>query len=93
MNTYRVRVQEIVSVVTSVAVCYAPAQGVFVLRYAVRWRDEGGVPVCETYRAPLSRRELIDTFSGPELADWLMAHPGHWWRMPMAERREEGSAA
>lgn len=80
-------------VVTEVAVCFAPAADVFVVRYVVRWRNAEGAVVTGTFRSALTRFELIRESGGPELADWLVAHPYFWWRMPMRTRVEEGYAA
>jgi hypothetical protein len=88
MGIRRIRIDEAEPVITGEAMCFAPADGLFVLRYAVQWRAEDGILVSRTFHAPLSRRELIAASGGTELADWLMARPGRWWRLPASDTKE-----
>jgi hypothetical protein len=92
MGMQRIRVDVAVPVITDVAVCFAAADDAFVLRYVVRWHDEGGIPIAAVFRTPLSLRELIAETGGSDLADWLLAHPGRWWHLPAAGTKE-GDAA
>ena len=77
-------------VVTEVAVCFAPDAGWFVVREVVRVATAQGEIITEIVSSPLSRRQLEADTGGPELADFLMEHPGSWWRVPLSTRVKEG---
>lgn len=77
-------------VVTEVAVCFDVAAQWFVVRCRARAHESNGEARFETLASPLSRRQLEAESGGPELASFLMEHPGSWWRMPVSQRIEEG---
>lgn len=79
-------------VVTALGVCYAPAMRRFVVRYTARWPSPTGEMMTGTTRYPVTRRQLIRDSGGPELGDFLMAHPGLFWRMPLPVGAEEDHA-
>ena len=77
-------------VVTEIAVCFVPSANWFVVRAVVRIATAEGDVVTDIVSSPLSRRQFDADTGGPELAEFLMAHPGSWWRVPKATDAEEG---
>jgi len=77
-------------VLTGVAVCFVPDAGWFAVRATVRVTAAHGERRIDTLSSPLTRQQLEAESDGPELADFLMAHPGSWWRLPLPGTVAEG---
>jgi len=77
-------------VLVEVAVCFAPLAGWFAVRGTVRITAARGESITDIVSSPLSRRQLEAESDGPELADFLVAHPGSWWRLPLPGIVAEG---
>jgi len=77
-------------VLVEVAVCFAPVAGWFAVRGTVRVITARGESITDIVSSPLTRRQLEAESDGPELADFLMAHPGSWWHLPQPNPIEEG---
>ena len=90
MNVHRERVVPPAVVLTGMAVCFVPDARWFAVRGAVRVTTVQGESITDIVSAPLTRRQLEAESDGPELADFLMAHPGFWWRLPLPYTVAEG---
>jgi len=90
MNIRRERVVAPEVVLTGVAVCFLPLAGWFAVRSTVRVTTAQGESITDIVSSPLTRRQLEAESDGPELAEFLMAHPGSWWHLPLPDPIEEG---
>ncbi len=77
-------------VLTGVAVCFVPDAGWFAVRATVRVTAAHDESRTDTLSSPLTRRQLEAESDGPELADFLVAHSGCWWRLPLPRSIKEG---
>ncbi len=77
-------------VLTEVAVCFVATAQRFVVRHRVRVRSTPGESHADLLSSPLTRPQLEAASDGPELAAFLIAHPGFWWRLPLPHQVEEG---
>lgn len=73
-----------------VAVCFAPLAEWFAVRGTIRVTTVQGESITDIVSSPLSRRQLEAESDGPDLADFLVAHPGSWWRLPLSRSITEG---
>jgi len=90
MNVRRERVVQPAVMLTEVAVCFVAAGQRFVVRYRLRVRSTPCESHADLLSSPLTRAQLEAESDGPELADFLIAHPGFWWRLPLPHQVEEG---
>jgi len=90
MNIRRERVVAPEVVLTGVAVCFVPLAGWFVVQGTVRVITARGESITDIVSSPLTRRQLEAESDGPELAEFLMAYPGRWWRLPLPGTVAEG---
>ncbi len=77
-------------VLTGVAVCFVPDAGWFAARGTVCITTARGERRTDTLASRLTRRQLEAESDGPELADFLVAHSGCWWRLPLSRSITEG---
>ena len=77
-------------VLTGMAVCFVPDAGWFAVRGTVCITTAHGERRTDTLSCPLTCRQLEAESDGPELAEFLMAHPGCWWRLPLPGSVAEG---
>ena len=90
MNIHRERVVAPAIRLVEVAVCFVPDAGWFAVRGTVRVTTAHGESITHIVSSPLTRQQLEAESDGPELADFLMAHPGFWWRLPLPYTVAEG---
>jgi len=90
MNIHRERVVAPEVVLTGVAVCFVPDAGWFAVRGTVCITAACGELHTDTISSRLTRRQLEAESDGPELADFLVAHPRCWWRLPLSRSLTEG---